>query len=70
MRSLNNVIAFRPSAECVLVWVLGDRRLAKDEVIKSLVNGSCSVYLDSDSAKRDAYRTEKVWEINITASEI
>ena len=57
------------STQTSTVWVLGDRRLSKKDVVNLLINGSCSVYYSFDAAKRDQYKTEKVWEVKIAVSE-
>ena len=69
MPSQNNLVVMR-STQTSTVWVLGDRRSARKDIVNSLINGSCSVYYNRDAARRDAFQTEKVWEIKITASEV
>lgn len=52
-------------------WVIRDRRCAKSEVQSAIVNGDIhSVYFHPDAAKRDAFPTEVVWEIQIRAKVI
>jgi hypothetical protein len=50
------------------IFVVQDRRVSLDEVLKAIVEGRItSVYFHESAAKRDAYPTEVVWKITIKA---
>lgn len=51
-------------------WITRDRRETKDQACKDLVNGDIhSIYFNADAAKSAGYPTEKIWKIQIEATE-
>jgi len=56
-----------------MIWIVRDRRISKEQICKELVEGnaySYSIYYYEDAAKSAVYPTEKVWKIEITATEV
>lgn len=52
------------------VWIVFDQRKTKDEIIQGVLSGGHSYYEYADAAERDKFPTEKIWEIQIQATEV
>ena len=51
------------------IWILRDRRIGMERVLKDLANGDTppqSIYDNIASARRDRYLTETVWEVIVS----
>ena len=60
-----------PLLGAAVFWVLADRRATEDRILADVGNGRItSIYHYEDAAKSAAYETEKVWRIEMKATEV